>query len=139
MQVRASEPQKPSQWLIFDDVNVDNWDVKNLEKDCFGGKTTLDHDQFKVRLAGGPWVLTRECSEGKPSLRLTCVLLVLGSLPHLLIGHSGVLSPLPHADWHCGGAKLVRGGSPMCRELHAVHFCGCQLTLMSPCLAVAGV
>lgn len=64
MQVRASEPQKPSQWLIFDDVNVDNWDVKNLEKDCFGGKTTLDHDQFKVRPAGGHWLSSFVSLEG---------------------------------------------------------------------------
>ena len=71
--MRASEPQKPSQWLIFDDVNVDSWDVKNLEKDCFGGKTTLDHDQFKVRLVGA-WLLTRKMvwKEGILEVDLCC-------------------------------------------------------------------
>ena len=116
VQVRASEPQKPSQWLIFDDVNVDNWDVKNLEKDCFGGKTTLDHDQFKVRLAGGPWLLIKKCYGGKPSLSWTGAAVGLGQSAVLTGRHSGVLSPLPHADWHCGGAELVRDGPLICRN-----------------------
>ena len=44
------------------------------------------------------------------------LLLVLGSLLLLLVGHSGVLSRLPHADWHCGGAELVKDGPLVCRS-----------------------
>ena len=30
------------QWFCFDDNSVDPWDVKNLDKDCFGGKYVAD-------------------------------------------------------------------------------------------------
>ena len=29
-------------WFCFDDNSVDAWDIQNLDKDCFGGKYSLD-------------------------------------------------------------------------------------------------
>lgn len=54
LQVRAADGFAGStdQWYCFDDVNVDPWDVSSMDKDCFGGKYTLDLQHYK----GGPQV-----------------------------------------------------------------------------------
>ena len=48
-QVRAGDasPGLSEQWYCFDDVNVDSWDAANLDRDCFGGKYTLNPQHFK--------------------------------------------------------------------------------------------
>lgn len=49
MQVRSGDGFAGSadQWFCFDDVNVEPWDISNLDKDCFGGKYTLDMQHYK--------------------------------------------------------------------------------------------
>ena len=45
MQVRSEKGHdlpNAGQWFCFDDNSVDPWDVKNLDKDCFGGKYVAD-------------------------------------------------------------------------------------------------
>lgn len=36
------ESPNAGKWFCFDDNSVDAWDIKNLDKDCFGGKYNLD-------------------------------------------------------------------------------------------------
>ena len=36
-----------NRWIAFDDKNVEPYDINDLEKDCFGGKYTVDvYDNF---------------------------------------------------------------------------------------------
>ena len=45
MQVRAEKGHdlpNAGQWFCFDDNSVDPWDIKNLDRDCFGGKFVPD-------------------------------------------------------------------------------------------------
>lgn len=49
-QARAGDgcPASSGRWFCFDDVNVEAYDIGNLEMDCFGGKYTLNSQHFKV-------------------------------------------------------------------------------------------
>ena len=60
MQVRSRDGFAGSadQWFCFDDVNVEPWDISSLDKDCFGGKYTLDMQHYK----------------GVPQVSLCCVI-----------------------------------------------------------------
>ena len=43
--MRAEAGQQPAnagRWFCFDDTSVDPWDVTQLDRDCFGGKYTID-------------------------------------------------------------------------------------------------
>ena len=39
-------PASSDKWFCFDDVNVEPWDIINLDTDCFGGKYTLSAQHF---------------------------------------------------------------------------------------------
>lgn len=66
-QVR-DEPRHPSssagRWFCFDDCNVTPWNVADLDKDCFGGKYTVDVPD--PQLPGAPKVTHRRahCLQG---------------------------------------------------------------------------
>ena len=49
LQARTGDgcPSSHGQWYCFDDVNVEPWDINSLDKDCFGGKYTLNPQHYK--------------------------------------------------------------------------------------------
>ncbi len=59
VQVRAGDasPSSSDQWRCFDDVTVEPWDISNLDRDCFGGKYTLNPQHFKGAQQVGTWQL----------------------------------------------------------------------------------
>lgn len=49
---------RSARWIAFDDKNVEPYDVNDLEKDCFGGKYTVDvYDNFSKTTAPQVWIV----------------------------------------------------------------------------------
>ena len=55
-QVRQEEGLPHSgQWYCYDDTSVEPWDIANLERDCFGGRTYVPgSDMYSSPLQAGP-------------------------------------------------------------------------------------
>lgn len=72
LQARAGDGGASShgQWFCFDDVSVEPWDIINMDKDCFGGKYSLNPQHFK-----GPHQVYRNGAESIYSAQLQCWLL----------------------------------------------------------------